>query len=158
MSLDNASSAPPRGYVAWVAGLRNHQRYLRLLSRLLAPLGLSVAQHEVLQAIGRGEGLTQQELAQSLQVVKSNISGLLQRLEKQRLVSREPNPADARSKHLLLTDKGHRVLRRSSALQARVVETMMSALDDHDLELSHEFNRRVGAVLDQRLRGLQDGG
>jgi len=158
MSLDNASSQTPRGYLAWVAGLRNHQKYLRLLSRLLAPLGLSVAQHEVLQAIGRSEGLTQQELAQSLQVVKSNISGLLQRLEKQRLVSREPNPADARSKHLLLTDKGLRVLLRSSALQARVVETMMSAVDDHELELNHAFNRRVGAVLDQRLGELKDGG
>ena len=148
----------PRGYDAWVGVVRNYQKCFRLLSRLLEPLGLSVAQHEVLQTIGRRQGLTQQELADRLLVVKSNVSGLLQRLEAQRLVSREPDPADARSKRILLTPKGQRVLLRSSALQARVIEAMMGSLDDRELALNSEFNRRVGDILDARLRELDGAG
>ena len=147
-----------RGYGAWVGAVRNYQKCFRLLSRLLEPLGLSVAQHEVLQTIGRRQGLTQQELADRLLVVKSNVSGLLQRLEAQRLVSREPDPADARSKRILLTPKGQRVLLRSAALQARVVEAMMESVDDRELALNIEFNRRVGDVLDARLRELGGAG
>jgi DNA-binding MarR family transcriptional regulator len=158
MSGQSEIAELPRGYDAWVGVVRNYQKCFRLLSRLLEPLGLSVAQHEVLQTIGRRQGLTQQELADRLLVVKSNVSGLLQRLEAQRLVSREPDPADARSKRILLTPKGQRVLLRSAALQARVVEAMMGSLDDRELALNSEFNRRVGDVLDARLRELDGAG
>jgi DNA-binding MarR family transcriptional regulator len=158
MSGQSEIAELPRGYDAWVGVVRNYQKCFRLLSRLLEPLGLSVAQHEVLQTIGRRQGLTQQELADRLLVVKSNVSGLLQRLEAQRLVSREPDPADARSKRILLTPKGQRVLLRSAALQARVVEAMMGSLDDRELALNSEFNRRVGDVLDARLRLLDGAG
>ena len=158
MSGQSEISELPRGYDAWVGVVRNYQKCFRLLSRLLEPLGLSVAQHEVLQTIGRRQGLTQQELADRLLLVKSNVSGLLQRLEAQRLVSREPDPADARSKRILLTPKGQRVLLRSAALQARVVEAMMGSLDDRELALNSEFNRRVGDVLDARLRLLDGAG
>ena len=158
MSGQSEIAERPRGYDAWVGVVRNYQKCFRLLSRLLEPLGLSVAQHEVLQTIGRRQGLTQQELADRLLVVKSNVSGLLRRLEAQRLVTREPNPADARSKRILLTPKGQRVLLRSAALQARVVEAMMGSLDDRELALNSEFNRRVGGVLDARLRELDGAG
>ena len=158
MSGQSEIAERPRGYDAWVGVVRNYQKCFRLLSRLLEPLGLSVAQHEVLQTIGRRQGLTQQELADRLLVVKSNVSGLLQRLEAQRLVSREPDPADARSKRILLTPKGERVLLRSAALQARVVEAMMESVDDRELALNIEFNRRVGDVLDARLRELGGAG
>jgi len=158
MSGQSEIAERPRGHDAWVGVVRNYQKCFRLLSRLLEPLGLSVAQHEVLQTIGRRQGLTQQELADRLLVVKSNVSGLLQRLEAQRLVSREPDPADARSKRILLTPKGQRVLLRSSALQARVIEAMMGSLDDRELALNSEFNRRVGDILDARLRELDGAG
>jgi DNA-binding MarR family transcriptional regulator len=158
MSGQSEIAERPRGYDAWVGVVSNYQKCFRLLSRLLEPLGLSVAQHEVLQTIGRRQGLTQQELADCLLVVKSNVSGLLQRLEAQRLVSREPDPADARSKRILLTPKGERVLLRSAALQARVVEAMMESVDDRELALNIEFNRRVGDVLDARLRELGGAG
>jgi DNA-binding MarR family transcriptional regulator len=144
MSGQSEIAELPRGYDAWVGVVSNYQKCFRLLSRLLEPLGLSVAQHEVLQTIGRRQGLTQQELADCL--------------EAQRLVSREPDPADARSKRILLTPKGERVLLRSAALQARVVEAMMESVDDRELALNIEFNRRVGDVLDARLRELGGAG
>ena len=158
MVQEAVNESQPRGYDAWIAVVRNYQKCFRLLSRLLEPLGLSVAQHEVLLTIGRSQGMTQQELAERLLVAKSNVSGLLQRLEMQRLVSREPHPDDRRSKRILLTPKGQRVLLRSAALQARVVEMMMGTLDDQELALNREFSRRVGAVLDSRLREFDGAG
>lgn len=145
----------PRGYEAWVAIVRNYQKCLRVMSVAMEPIGLSVAQHEILLAVGLRPGLTQQELAERLLVVKSNVSGLMQRLEGQGLVERTPHPDDARSKCIRLTEQGRRRLERSFAAQSRVVEAMMGTLDGGELAQSREFSRRVNEALD-RLLAVQE--
>lgn len=147
----------PRGYEAWVAIVRNYQKCLRVMSSVLEPIGLSVAQHEILLAVGLHPGLTQQDLAEGLLVVKSNISGLLQRLEHQGLVERSPHPDDARSKCIALTPEGRRRLEHSFAAQTVVVEAMMGTLDDRELGQSRDFSRRVGEALDRLLEEQQPG-
>jgi DNA-binding MarR family transcriptional regulator len=151
MGKPNLSLQRPRGYEAWVAIVRNYQKCLRVMSLALEDTGLSVAQHEILLAIGLRPGLTQQDLAERLLVVKSNISGLLHRLEAQGLVRRKPHPEDARSKCIELTPEGRRRLERSFAAQNRVVEAMMGRLDNEELGQSRDFSRRVSEALDRLL-------
>lgn len=141
----------PRGYDAWMAVVRNYHKCYRVMSVALESIGLSVAQHEVLLTIGRHPGLTQQELAERLLVVKSNVSGLLKRMESQDLVRRTSHTGDARSKCINLTRRGRRRLERSFALQVQVVDAMMGALDDREIEQNREFSRRVGEALDRLL-------
>ena len=157
MSEPKASLQYPRGYEAWVAIVRNYQKCFRAMSLALEPIGLSVAQHEILLAVGLLPGLTQQELAERLLVVKSNISGLMQRLESQGLVERTPHPGDARSKCIRLTEEGRRRLDLSFAAQTRIVEAMMGTLDSEELGQSRDFSRRVSEALD-RLLEEQEGG
>lgn len=149
MGDKNDSLQRPRGYEAWVAIVRNYQKCFRVMSLALEPIGLSVPQHEILLAVGLHPGLTQQELAQRLLVVKSNISGLVQRLESQGLVRRTQHTDDARSKCINLTEEGRRRLERSFAAQTRIVEAMMGTLDSHELEQSQDFSRRVSMALDR---------
>jgi len=151
MSDDAQNFAKPRGYDAWLAVVKNYQKCHRILSQALQAIGITVAQHEVLIAIGRADGLTQQDLADRLLVVKSNVTGLLQRLESQGLVRRTTDRADARNKRLSLTTKGRRIAMRSFALQAEVVEMMMGTMDDRELEKNRELSLRVSQALDERL-------
>ncbi len=146
------SFAKPRGYDAWLAVVKNYQKCHRVLSQALESTGITVAQHEVLIAIGRAEGLTQQKLAEHLLVVKSNVTGLLQRLESQGLVRRKTDQADARSKHLSLTAKGRRIATRSFALQAEVVEAMMGTMDERELDQNRDLALRISRALDELLQ------
>ncbi len=153
MAHSDANFAKPRGYEAWLGVAKNYQKCHRALSQALQSLGITVAQHEVLIAIGRAEGLTQQQLAERLFVVKSNVTGLLQRLESQGLVRRRTDRDDARNKRLSLTAKGRRIAKRSFALQAEVVEAMMGTMDDRELERSHDLMLRISRALDDLLQG-----
>lgn len=145
------SPETPRGYDAWIAVVKNYQKCQRLLSHTLDALGITVAQHEVLIAVARAEGIDQKALAERLLVVKSNVSGLLRRMEEQGLVRRRTDPADARHKRITLTRRGRRLAAKSFALQAEIVERMMGSMDDRELEQQRRMARRIGRTLDELL-------
>src|SRR6202453_1677305 len=72
-------------------------RFLRLESRLqfavserLREIGLSVPQCDVLTTLTEAEGVSQQDLAKRLYVTKGNISGLLDRLPRARVLLGPP--------------------------------------------------------------------
>jgi DNA-binding MarR family transcriptional regulator len=52
------------------------------------------------------EGLTQVELAERMRVEKASLTGLLNSLEKKRLIARARNPRDRRKVNLRLTPAG----------------------------------------------------
>ena len=74
------------------------------------PWGLSPSQFNVLNLLGGGEGVTQIELSRQLIVHRSNITGLVDRLEKRGLVCRNEVPGDRRSYRVSLTREGERVM------------------------------------------------
>src|SRR3712207_5195057 len=78
-------------------------------ARHLRRFGLTVAQFDVLAQVGAAEGLSQQDLAARLLVTKGNVCGLLDRLERAGLVTRQPDPADRRVNRLRLTPEGARL-------------------------------------------------
>ena len=136
------------GYRAWVQVVKTYQKCHRLLTQRLAPLGITVASHEVLLAIARDEGLSQNQLARHLLVAKSNVTGLLNRLGKSGLVERRPDPQDARSHCIHLTASGHRLLTRAIRVQAEVVALMIDACSPTEVAMLDAVMRKVGARLD----------
>jgi DNA-binding MarR family transcriptional regulator len=56
------------------------------------------------------------ELAEWLACDASNVTGIVDGLERRGLVTRQPDPADRRVKHLVLTEKGER---KRTALRSR---------------------------------------
>ena len=74
--------------------------------------GLSAASFNVLMLLKRGrrpDSFTQQALGKCLVISPSNMTGLIDRLEKKQLVKRTPG-ADRRSKLLRITPKGSALL------------------------------------------------
>ena len=142
--LDSLSEYPD-----WLEVAKTYARCHRTLTERLAPLYLSVAQHEVLLAVARDEGLSQQLLARRLLVVKSNVSAMLQRLESRGLVRRESDEADARGRRVFLTTKGKRLLRKSVVVHADVVRIMTSDLSDAQVSQLGRIMRTVGSSLER---------
>lgn len=92
--------------VAWMRLLRVGQKIGRVLTEDLKRWDLNMAQFDTLARVGSSEGITQQELAESLLVTKGNVCQMLDRLEHRGLLYRRP---DGRANRLFLTVEGRRL-------------------------------------------------
>jgi DNA-binding MarR family transcriptional regulator len=79
-------------------------------SNALAPLKLAPCDAGILRQLARTPGVSQQELANRLDMHASRLVGLIDALEKHGLVVREPNPQDRRLYSLRLTEGGEQTL------------------------------------------------
>jgi len=93
---------------AWAAFIHAHQQIELHLSRRLQESGLSGADYEVLAALSAldGDRLPAHALCNALNWEKSRLSHHLRRMQKDGLISREPNPDDARSTMVCLLPAG----------------------------------------------------
>jgi DNA-binding MarR family transcriptional regulator len=110
-------------------------------------LGLTDVQFNVMKLIelqsGDGEGLTQTELSRMLLVNRSNITSLIDRMERAGLVSRGDVPDDRRSKLVTLTEKGKRSLIEIEGRYMGEVNRIMNALTKDELQLLVEVLGKI---------------
>jgi DNA-binding MarR family transcriptional regulator len=86
----------------------NH--HLQSVSKRMAKaLGVTGPQRLALRMIGREPGMPTLRLATLLHLHPSTVTGILDRLERDGLVERTPDPGDARSTRLRLTKRGRRL-------------------------------------------------
>jgi len=87
--------------------------------RRLSSLDISPAQFSVLVVISANRGLSQAELAATLNIERARLVRLLHLLERRGLTQRLPSPGDGRRHALRLTPRGQKVLARAKALAAQ---------------------------------------
>jgi DNA-binding MarR family transcriptional regulator len=94
------------------------RRFLSFSEAAARAIGLASQQYQALLAVkgfpGR-ESITINELAQQLLIKHNSAVGLVDRLEAEGLVRRQPAPADRRKVEIALTAKGTRVFQRLAA-------------------------------------------
>lgn len=127
----------------WIAVLRAEKAVVRLLSRELAPLGLKIAQLDLLMNLRRHPGASQQEIAKRLLVGRSNVTMLLPQLEKDGLVLREPDPADKRAFRLTLTPKGEELLTGALKIYTGIIDRVMAQSSPAECDLMGDLMRRI---------------
>ena len=93
---------------AWGAFVYAHQRIELHLNRRLQESGLSGSDYEVLAVLSAldGDRMPAHELCSALGWEKSRLSHQVRRMEKDGLITREPNPDDARSTLVCLLPAG----------------------------------------------------
>ncbi|HUW63860.1 MAG TPA: MarR family transcriptional regulator [Spirochaetia bacterium] len=79
-------------------------------------------------------GLTQSELSTKMVVSRANITGLIERLEKDDLVFRENDPSDKRVLRVYLTDKARRLMDFFMPIHNNFISKVMSSLDKSEKE------------------------
>lgn len=101
----------------WEAFSETHARIVEQLQReLLRERGLPLAWYELLMRLAAGPGgrLRMQELADRMQLSKSGLTRLADRLEIAGLVRREVCPSDRRGTYAAITDQGLATLREAA--------------------------------------------
>lgn len=97
--------------------------------------GITDAQFNVLIQLqyGKGEGLSQIDLVKRLVVNKSDMTGIIDRLEKAGLVVRENHPKDRRVNMIKITRKGKETVNRIEPGYFARVKKIMSGLSQKDM-------------------------
>jgi DNA-binding MarR family transcriptional regulator len=106
----------PRELRAWRAFIDARHQVGVHLERGLQGSGLSGADYEVLALLSDHDGdrMPSQELRNVLGWEKSRLSHQLRRMQKDGLISREPNPADARSTMVCLLPVGRTAIEKAA--------------------------------------------
>ncbi len=119
-------------------------------ARLLAPLKLAPADAGILRLLRHSEGISQQNLAKTLNMHASRLVALIDALESRGLVVRGTHATDRRLYSLKLTLKGSEVLRTIGELARQHNELMCAGLSSGEcaqLEaLLHKIADRQGLI------------
>ena len=124
--------------------------FLRESQRLFRPHGLTGAQYNVLNLLAlRPDGIIQRELSDLLVVDRSNITGLLDRLEKTGWVRRADHPEDRRVYQVSLTPAGRKLWEKIHPRYAAVVAQVTAALSVRRMNECLETLRTLKAAAAQ---------
>ena len=120
--------------------------FLRESQRLFRPHGLTGAQYNVLNILAHeAAGISQRELGDRLVVDRSNVTGLLDRLEKNGWVRRDDHPDDRRVYRVSLTPAGRALWQKIAPLYLDVVAQMTRELPAKRVQDGLETLRRLQA-------------
>jgi DNA-binding MarR family transcriptional regulator len=97
--------------------MRVQQILLAELDGLLRPHGLTFARYEalVLLSFSRDGALPMSLIGQRLMVHPTSVTNIIDRLERQQLVIRRPNPRDGRGTLAEITTAGREIMQRATA-------------------------------------------
>jgi MarR family transcriptional regulator, lower aerobic nicotinate degradation pathway regulator len=124
-------------------------RRMRVRSEaVLAPLSLRPRHLVALTVLRHGGDCTQQALAAMLEMDGTNIVGLLNELEAEKLIERRRSPEDRRRHVVELTDAGAKQLAKVEFALAAVEAEVLGALDESQREALYN-------LLLQAARGME---
>jgi DNA-binding MarR family transcriptional regulator len=115
----------------------------QLLENHFAPLGLNDTKTRILMALARYSPLIATDLLPWAEVEKASLTGLLQSLERDGLIVREPHPTDRRAVSLSITDKGRDVQQKAFAAIGKADDDLFSVFT---AEERAEFERLCGLL------------
>ncbi len=97
-------------------------------------INLPLGSTRALLAIESGNAPTPRQVAEQLGVGRTTVTGLLDKLEAEQLISRAIDPQDRRSFILQLTPKGQELIRQIDETRQLQLSRALERMDSHSLE------------------------
>jgi DNA-binding MarR family transcriptional regulator len=141
-------------------GLEESSRKTELLLRVICSLirlhgrevlsrhHLSPPQFEIMTAIYFEGEISQNEMPKRLHLAKSTISSLLDRLEKQGMISKKKIPSDKRIAVIRLTFKGANVIEQVIEKRREILKALTSQLSEKQRKEFNEIIARFAYLLE----------
>lgn len=123
---------------------------------VMRPFHLRPAQFSTLVLIAANPGARQKDLCEALRIEKANFVGLLDILERRKLVERRAEPNDRRRYAIYLTREGQALLKRASRVHAGMESDLKKRLpargraellDNLKRLISREAGKRQGTAI-----------
>ena len=119
----------------------------RALQERAGGAGFAPGQLPVLIELWNGDGLTQRELLDRLDVEQATMANTLARMERDGLVARRPHPKDRRAQQVFLTAKGKALRETATAAAVAAEEALFAGFRRFERELLLEYMRMALANL-----------
>lgn len=105
------------------------------ISEGLKPMALTFQEYIILRAASAMPASTQQTIGNRLDIDRSTMVELVDRLEERELLNRVRNKEDRRSYQLLVTLKGQRTLDAAKRLVKKIHKNFLEPLDEREWEI-----------------------
>jgi len=113
------------GYLETLIGYNARRAALAVIERFMARMAafeLKPVDFSVLSLITHNPGITSRQLCNALGILPPNLVGMINALERRKLIARQPHPRDGRAVGLHLTGTGRKLM-RDAERTAMEVET-----------------------------------
>jgi DNA-binding MarR family transcriptional regulator len=111
--------------------------------------GLTIAHVRALFALDKTDAATAGEIAETARLSPASVTGMLDDLERDGIVTRVRSDTDRRRVLVTLTDEGRTLLKKRRRIWLKRWDTAMAEVPERDLEAAAEVLRRITGLLDE---------
>jgi DNA-binding MarR family transcriptional regulator len=148
MTSDASTGDTALGLSVWVRLIKAYNLILREARRSVGTR-LTLPQFDVMaQLARRPAGMTSVELSRHLLVSAGNLTGIVDRLEREGFVAREAHESDRRATRIRLTAAGRRRIASLLPRHARDIESLFSAMPRAEMQQLRQLLGRLAHRLD----------
>ncbi|MGE7604433.1 MarR family winged helix-turn-helix transcriptional regulator [Peribacillus sp. NPDC097675] len=115
----------------------------RYIKAKLAPLNIAPEQNLILLLLWGKDGRSQNEIAKSLLKDKTNITRMLDNLEKKELITRRVNESDSRSYNVYLTEKGIKLGEEVYPITEEFNRIVCSGITSEELQIANKVLLKI---------------
>jgi DNA-binding MarR family transcriptional regulator len=144
MSQASQVGAQRRDVSLWVRLLESHNLMLGEIRRRLSN-ATTMARFDLLANLEREDGQTLAALSRRMLVTAGNLTGLVDRAERDRVVKRRADPRDRRLSRVFLTARGRHLITQILPLHADHVGELLAGLEAGE---RRELRRLLGKLRD----------
>ena len=118
--------------------VRAYQAFAAYSAKHIRDLGLTPPQFDVIATLGNTPGMSMGEIAQKTLVTKGTLTGIIDRLEKKGLVTREVPPDNRRSFTIVLTPAGEKTFKKVFPAHIAYLKERFEQLSPEELKQAHQ--------------------
>ena len=142
MSKPAASTRP--GVHVWLILMKAYAAIEAVAAKSIADSNLGPSDFQVLEILLHKGALPVNTIGRKIMLTSGSISTAVDRLEKRKLVRRDPSVDDARVTYVSLTGPGHALIQRIFSGHAQRMEEVFDPLSDEERLLVEELLKKVG--------------
>ena len=142
MSKPTASTRP--GVHAWLILMKAYGAVQAVAAKSIADANLCPSDFQILEILLHKGALPVNTIGRKIMLTSGSISTAVDRLEKRKLVRRDPSVDDARVTYVSLTGTGHALIQRIFSQHAQRMEDVFGPLSDPERLLLEELLKKVG--------------
>jgi MarR family transcriptional regulator, 2-MHQ and catechol-resistance regulon repressor len=152
-----AASTRP-GVHVWLILMKAFGAIESVAAKSIADSHLGPSDFQILEILLHKGALPVNTIGRKIMLTSGSISTAVDRLEKRKLVRRDPSVDDARVTYVSLTGPGHALIQRIFSRHAQQMEEVFDPLSDQERLLLEELLKKVGRhaeLFDPSPRGIK---
>lgn len=124
------------------------RKFNQFATSFFKPYDLTPEQAGIIRRLGEQEGISQKELSIRMKKDQTNITRLLNQLEKKKLVVRGTNKEDKRSFLTYLTEDGKEMNKKIMLVESEIMEIVFKGISEERIALLKEVIDEIGKNID----------